>query len=74
MTAILLDIDGVLHVSGEPIPGAPEAVRRLRDAGHRLRFLTNNTTRARARLAAELRAIVVESHDLRRLARALASL
>jgi HAD superfamily hydrolase (TIGR01458 family) len=55
MAPILLDIDGVLHVSGEPIPGASEAVAALRADGHRLRFVTNNTTRARAQLAAELR-------------------
>jgi HAD superfamily hydrolase (TIGR01458 family) len=57
MTAILVDIDGVLHVSGEAVPGAPEAVRALRDRGHRLRFVTNNTTRARDVLAGELRSI-----------------
>jgi HAD superfamily hydrolase (TIGR01458 family) len=57
MAAILLDIDGVLHVSGEPIPGATDAVARLRSDGHRLRFLTNNTTRARRRLVEELRGI-----------------
>jgi HAD superfamily hydrolase (TIGR01458 family) len=60
MAAILLDIDGVLHVSGEPIPGAPEAVAGLREAGHALRLVTNNTTRPRARLAAELREIGIE--------------
>jgi HAD superfamily hydrolase (TIGR01458 family) len=60
MTAILLDIDGVLHVSGDPIPGAADAVRALRSDGHRLRFVTNNTTRARARLARELQAIGIE--------------
>ena len=27
MAAILLDIDGVLHVSGEPVPGGGDAVR-----------------------------------------------
>jgi HAD superfamily hydrolase (TIGR01458 family) len=59
MAAILVDIDGVLHVSGEPIPGAAEGVERLRADGHVLRFVTNNTTRARARLAEELRAIGV---------------
>jgi HAD superfamily hydrolase (TIGR01458 family) len=63
MTAILLDIDGVLHVSGEAIPGAADAVRALRDKGHRLRFVTNNTTRARAQLADELRAIGIELED-----------
>ena len=60
MTAILLDIDGVLHVSGDPIPGAGDAVRALRAEGHRLRFVTNNTTRARTGLARDLRAIGIE--------------
>ena len=55
MACILLDIDGVLHVSGEPIPGVPDAVSELRRAGHALRFVTNNSTRPRARLAEELR-------------------
>ena len=55
MAAILIDIDGVLHVSQEPIVGATGAVRRLREAGHRLRFLTNNTVCPRARLTEELR-------------------
>ena len=66
MTAILLDIDGVLHVSGEAVPGAPEAVQALRDKGHRLRFVTNNTTRARGALAGELQAIGfdLESEDI----------
>jgi HAD superfamily hydrolase (TIGR01458 family) len=54
MACILLDIDGVLHVSGEPIPGAVEAVSALRRAGHALRFVTNNSTQPRAQLAAEL--------------------
>ncbi len=63
MAAILLDVDGVFHVSGEPIAGGAEAVRRLRADGHRLRFVTNNTTRSRATLAEELRAMGVELDD-----------
>jgi HAD superfamily hydrolase (TIGR01458 family) len=63
MAAILLDVDGVLHVSGEAIPGGADAVARLRDAGHRLRFVTNSTTRARSQLAGELRALGVELED-----------
>ena len=47
----------MLHVSGEPIPGAADAVAQLREAGHALRFVTNNSTRPRAQLAEELRAI-----------------
>lgn len=63
MAAILLDVDGVLHVSGQAIPGAVDAVARLRRDGHRLRFVTNNSTRARAALAAELRAMGFELED-----------
>jgi HAD superfamily hydrolase (TIGR01458 family) len=63
MAAILLDIDGVLHVSGEPIRGAPEAVRRLRADGHRLRFVTNNTTHSRRSLAEDLRNLGFELAD-----------
>jgi HAD superfamily hydrolase (TIGR01458 family) len=55
MAAILLDVDGVLHVSGDPIPGAAEAVRRLRANGHRLRFVTNTTVRSKAQLGEILR-------------------
>jgi HAD superfamily hydrolase (TIGR01458 family) len=55
MAAILLDVDGVLHVSGEPIPGAVDAVRRLRSSGHRLRFVTNSTIMSRPQLAEMLR-------------------
>ncbi len=63
MAAILLDVDGVFHVSGEPIPGGAEAVRRLREAGHRLRFVTNSTTRSRHALADDLRGFGVELAD-----------
>ena len=50
-------------MSGEPIPGAAAAVRRLRADGHRLRFVTNTTTRSRAGLAAELRRQGIELED-----------
>jgi len=53
-------VDGVLHVSGAPIAGAPAAVRRLRAAGHRLRFVTNSTTLSRAQLTAQLVAMGIE--------------
>ena len=59
----MLDVDGVLHVSGEPIAGAASAVAALRRGGHRLRFVTNNTTRRRADLAEDLRRLGVELAD-----------
>src|SRR5690242_21783231 len=60
MAAILLDVDGVLHVSGQPLPGAAAAVQRLREGGHRLRFVTNATTRSKADLAAGLQAMGID--------------
>jgi HAD superfamily hydrolase (TIGR01458 family) len=60
MAAILLDVDGVLHVSGAPIAGASAAVRRLRAAGHRIRFVTNSTTLSRSQLTAQLLAMGIE--------------
>jgi len=63
MAAILLDIDGVFHISGRPIDGAAEAIRRLREDGHRLRFVTNSTTRSRTDMADDLRAFGIELED-----------
>ena len=58
-----LNVDGVFHVSGRAIRGGGHAVSKLRDDGHRLRFLTNNTTRSRLGLAEELRSYGVELGD-----------
>jgi HAD superfamily hydrolase (TIGR01458 family) len=47
LRALLLDLDGVLYVEGEPLPGAREAVAELRSDGYGLRFVTNTTARSR---------------------------
>jgi 5'-nucleotidase len=39
----LTDMDGVLVHEGEPIPGAPEFIKRLRDSGKPFLILTNNS-------------------------------
>jgi HAD superfamily hydrolase (TIGR01458 family) len=63
MAAILLDVDGVLHVSGKAFPGAAQAIAELRRAGHRLRFVSNSTTRPRAELAKDLRRLGFDVDD-----------
>jgi HAD superfamily hydrolase (TIGR01458 family) len=63
MAGILLDVDGVLHVSGHPILGGAKATARLRKAGHQIRFVTNNTTHSRRALADEIRSFGVELED-----------
>lgn len=55
LDGLLLDIDGVLAVSWEPLPGAVDAMRRLRADGVPFRLITNTTTKTRAALAATLR-------------------
>ena len=40
----LLDLDGVVWLSDDPIPGAAEAIAHLRRRGQRVVFLTNNSS------------------------------
>lgn len=54
MDGVLLDIDGVLAVSWEPIPGAVETVRWLRTNDIPFRLITNTTTHTRSDLASTL--------------------
>ena len=50
----------MLHVAGTPIAGAAAAVRRLRDDGHRIRFVTNSTTRSRAQVVEQMREMAID--------------
>ncbi|HUA41682.1 MAG TPA: HAD-IIA family hydrolase [Streptosporangiaceae bacterium] len=52
--AVLIDIDGVLTVSWEPITGAVTALEHLRTAGIPLALATNTTSRSRASISAAL--------------------
>lgn len=52
--AVLLDIDGVLVVSWEPLPGAIETIEWLRAREVPFRLITNTTTHTRAKLARTL--------------------
>jgi len=53
--AVLLDIDGVLVVSWRALPGAADAVARLRAAGWRVSFVTNTSSLTRRAIADRLR-------------------
>ena len=54
--AVLIDIDGVLTVSWEPISGAVAALEHVRAAGIPLALVTNTTSRSRASISAALTA------------------
>jgi HAD superfamily hydrolase (TIGR01458 family) len=57
---ILLDIDGVLTISWEALPGATDAVAALRAIGTPFRLLTNTTTHSRTELARTLGGVGIE--------------
>src|SRR5207248_6011795 len=42
--AWILDLDGVVWLGDEPIPGSAEAVARLRARGDRVLFVSNNSS------------------------------
>lgn len=54
---LLVDIDGVLFVGDEPVPGAAQALERLRSGSAGLRLMTNMTSRPRRAIAEHLRAL-----------------
>lgn len=43
---VVFDLDGVLYLDTEGIPGAGEALTRLQDGGWHLRWATNNATKS----------------------------
>ena len=51
---LLLDLDGVVYIGGAAIPGAPEALRKAKEQGAHLAYVTNNASRTPAAVAALL--------------------
>ena len=51
---LLLDLDGVVYVGPDAVPGAPTFLADIRTAGARLAFVTNNAARSAATVAEHL--------------------
>jgi phosphoglycolate/pyridoxal phosphate phosphatase family enzyme len=51
---LVFDLDGVVYLGDTPIPGAVDALNALGRSGHRLYYLTNNSTRSRQHYAGKL--------------------
>ena len=60
IAGLLLDIDGTLLVSRQPVPGAASTVGWLRERRLPFRFVTNTTTQSRKDLAAALSGAGIE--------------
>ena len=52
--AVLLDLDGVVYLGDQPVPGAVEAIADIRRIGVRVSFVTNNAAHTPADVVARL--------------------
>lgn len=59
---VLLDLDGVVWLSHQPIPGSVQAIADLRAAGVRVLFVTNNSAARLADQELALAAIGIPAH------------
>lgn len=54
LRAVLIDLSGTLHIENSAIPGAVDALKRLRNAPVSVRFVTNTTKESRQSLFQKL--------------------
>ena len=59
--AVLLDLDGTVIRGAEAVPGAPDVVNELRQAGRAVQFITNNASRAPEEVAKHLTALGIRT-------------
>jgi glycerol-1-phosphatase len=59
----VIDLDGVIWLTGEPIEGVDVAVKELRDGGVRVLFATNNSAPTRAELHARMKNCGITTSD-----------
>lgn len=59
----MFDLDGVVWLANDPIPGSAAALRRLRASGRHVSFFTNNSFSRRADLLAKFAAHDIECAD-----------
>jgi glycerol-1-phosphatase len=59
----LLDLDGVVYIGTEPVPGAPQHLAAASAAGLHLAYVTNNASRPPSVVAAHLRELGIDVAD-----------
>lgn len=59
----LLDLDGVVYIGPDAVPGAPERIEEAADAGMRLAFVTNNASRPPREVAKHLTSLGIPAGD-----------
>lgn len=61
--AFVVDLDGVIHRGGVPIPRSVEAVHELRRANKQILLVTNNSSRTPGDVAARLHRMGIAAHE-----------
>lgn len=61
---VLCDLDGVVWLAGEPIPGSVDALEDLRRRDRRIVFVTNNSRRRPVDIGAALRSIGIGGDEI----------
>ncbi len=66
ISGLLIDLDGVVYISNQAIPGAAEAITRLKTKNIPLRFVTNTTTMSQDSLHKKMVALglPIEKHEI----------
>lgn len=60
---VMFDLDGVVYVGGRAVPGAAQAIARLRATGVHPAFVTNNASRTPEQVGGRLRGLGVDAAD-----------
>lgn len=71
--ALLFDLDGTLYRGSERVPGADRLIAKLSREGMPCWFVTNNSTRTPAEVAAHLRHLDIEAEENRVVTSAMAA-
>jgi HAD superfamily hydrolase (TIGR01450 family) len=58
---VIFDLDGVVYLGTQAVPGAVEAIRGLADHGTRVEYVTNNASRTAEEVSAVLRSLGVDA-------------
>jgi HAD superfamily hydrolase (TIGR01458 family) len=53
----LIDLDGVLYVGKNPVPGVRECLEKVEESGYSIRFVSNSTRRCRGSVAMRLKGL-----------------
>jgi HAD superfamily hydrolase (TIGR01450 family) len=59
----VVDLDGTVYIGDQPLPGAVDALARIRAAGSRVVFLTNNPLRSAAEYAGRLEHLGIQADE-----------